>query len=110
MVLADAASARRAASETTPLTARVRKHMRLWIQDHWATDQPGDANIAATYYFGTARRPLAEDPDVDLQLCLLEALVRQPGMRAALFVEATASEASEVAWSAQRLQKTLRRR
>ncbi len=110
VVLTDAASARRAASETPPLTANVRKHMRLWIQDHWATDQPGDANIAATYYFGTARRPLAADPDVDLQLCLLEALARQPGMRPALFAEATASTAPEVAWSAQRLQRTLRRR
>ncbi|MFT5685515.1 MAG: hypothetical protein ACI8RZ_006467 [Myxococcota bacterium] len=104
---AEAALASRAEAATTPLTPRVRKTMRLWIRDHWETDSPGDGAIPATYYFGSARRPLDADPAIDLQLCLLEALARQPGASTSLFETAAISEVAVIAWSARRLKRTL---
>lgn len=45
----------------------------FWPEDVGAED----STIPAIFYMGTARRAVSPDPEVDLQLCILEAIARQ---------------------------------
>ena len=106
---AEEALASRSEQAQPPLSIRERKRLDLWIRDHWATDAPGEEDIPASHYLGTARRPTDADPSIDLTLCLLEGIARQSWANHSIFDEASRSEVAVITWSAARLQKHIPR-
>ncbi|MFT5681307.1 MAG: hypothetical protein ACI8RZ_002213 [Myxococcota bacterium] len=71
--------------------------------DLWPRDLPGEQDIPAVIYPSSSRRAVSDDPLIDRQIALLEALARVNPMRRAILLEATEHPDSTVRWSAQRL-------
>lgn len=69
----------------------------------WPTDLDGEDGIPATAYLGTARRTYADDPAVDLAICVLEAAARTPPVHAPLLEEGRSHPDERVRWTARRL-------
>ena len=69
----------------------------------WPADQSDEAQRPATAYLGTARRTHTDDVDLDLAICVLEAVARTPPIHAPLMAEGAAHTDDDVRWTAQRL-------
>ncbi|MCK6504231.1 hypothetical protein L6R53_12655 [Myxococcota bacterium] len=69
----------------------------------WAEDLPGEEGLAAVAWLGDARRALAEDPAVDLRICVLEAAARSSPAQVDLLVEGLGDPQPLVRWTAARL-------
>lgn len=69
----------------------------------WPTDLPGEEHFPATAYLGTARRTHTSDNDVDLAICILEAVGRTPPVHDVLMQEGMRHPDEQVRWTAKRL-------
>jgi hypothetical protein len=78
------------------------------VKDLWETDGPGDGEIPSVIYMGSARRAMASTLEEDLQICILEAAVRQGPRWDPLIESARSSALPLVAWTAERLLKRIR--
>jgi len=74
----------------------------LEIVDHWPADREQDGSIDALIYRGPSRRALAQDPQRDLQLCIVEAVGRNPAGRQWLEGYANHSDAL-IRWTVERI-------
>ncbi|MFT5684942.1 MAG: hypothetical protein ACI8RZ_005887 [Myxococcota bacterium] len=71
--------------------------------DLWPVDLPGEDAFPAVTYLGTGRRVVSADAQIDLTLCVLEAIGRSPPVPASIMEQGTAHPDPLVAWTAARL-------
>lgn len=71
------------------------------VRDLWGQDRGNDVEIPAAFYLSSARRAVSNQADVDLKICLLEALARTPDGRR--YMSVGDDEHRLVKWTAQRL-------
>ena len=73
------------------------------VTDLWSADGHGESHIAASSYLGISRRTVANDPDTDMTLSVLEAAARSAPPRLALIRSAVQHSDQRVRWTAARL-------
>jgi hypothetical protein len=72
------------------------------IRNFWPDDAKGDERWPAAIYLGVSRRTWSEDPQIDSQICMLEAMA-QHRVGDALLQAATQHANPKIAWTATRL-------
>lgn len=73
------------------------------VTDLWPSDGHGESHIAAVSYMGVSRRTVANDPETDLVLSVLEAAARSAPPKMALIRSAEQHADQRVRWTAARL-------
>ena len=75
-----------------------------FVVDRWPEDLADEGARPAVFYLSTSRRTVAEEPELDRLICLLEAIARiQPPGSEAILQEASTHPDDRVAWTARRL-------
>ena len=77
------------------------------VIDLWPFDGHGESHIAAASYLGRSRRTVANDPETDLTLSLLEAAARSDPPRMAMLQSVAQHPDQRVRWTAARLVEQL---
>ena len=73
------------------------------VTDLWPSDGHGESHIAASSYLGVSRRTVANDPETDLTLTVLEAGARSTPPKLSLIRAAKQHADQRVRWTAARL-------
>jgi len=79
----------------------------VMVSDFWPVDSKGESHLSAISYLGQSRRTVADDPETDLRIAVLEAAARQnpPWDRV---ISAGKEDADQrVRWTAARLEERL---
>ena len=77
------------------------------VIDLWPFDGHGESHIAAASYLGRSRRTVANDPETDLTLSVLEAAARSDPPRMAMLQSVAQHPDQRVRWTAARLVEQL---
>ena len=80
------------------------------VADLWPKDREGESHLAAVSYLGHSRRTVANDPETDTAICVLEAAARAHPAWEAVLEEAKEHPDERVRWTAVRLVEQLEAR
>ena len=77
------------------------------ITDLWPKDRDGESHLAAVSYLGHSRRTVANDPETDTAICVLEAAARANPSWDTVLEQAKSHADERVRWTAARLVEQL---
>lgn len=80
------------------------------VVDLWPYDREGESHLAAVSYLGHSRRTVANDPERDTEICVLEAAARAKPPWQTVLEEAKNHADERVRWTAVRLVEQLEAR
>jgi len=83
---------------------------RTEVLDLWPYDREGESHLAAVSYLGHSRRTVANDPERDTAICVLEAAARATPPWQTVLEEAKNHADERVRWTAVRLVEQLEAR
>jgi hypothetical protein len=92
----------------TPI--EVVERARAEVIDLWPHDREGESHLAAVSYLGHSRRTVANDPERDSAICVLEAAARAKPPWQTVLEEAKNHADERVRWTAVRLVEQLEAR
>jgi len=75
------------------------------VRNLWENESAADADIRAVFYMGPARRGVAQSPQADLAICVMESAARMQPMAGHLIDQGRAGTDPVVRWTAKRLSR-----